>query len=351
MSRRDRSAKRWLGIAPGPQGPASSDPAETYTLSGTINDYDSAGLDGVTVTLTGDASDSTTTAGGGAYSFTVEDGSYTVTPTKDGSVFSPSSAAVVVSGANKVADTMTELYYPRVWNAEGLTIGATSLSNASTDLPDDGSESVQLASYSTMDAIAGSPARDLTKCWQADAGGGEITLAQMDLGAGNGWVPSDGGTMRVEGVFWLDGTPSQGILYIFSSDDHGISCYVQGQRFFLDTWNASTPTNKVDVAGFSTDPSGVHWFLLSLEYNFSTNAYSIHARGLGSTGAEQENVTRTGTVTSPTFGASKEMIEFNVVSQKTNKNVNERNGVAQLWVCDTSSSFPDGYKQTSNFTP
>lgn len=83
----------------------------TYTISGTINDSAGAGLDGVTITLTGDASDSTTTAGGGAYSFSgLVDGSYTVTPTKSGSTFSPTSDAVTVSGGNATADTMAQVW-------------------------------------------------------------------------------------------------------------------------------------------------------------------------------------------------------------------------------------------------
>jgi len=83
----------------------------TYALTGTINDSAGAGLDGVTITLTGDASDSTTTAGGGLYSFAgLVDGSYTITPTKAGSTFSPTSDAVTVSGGAAVADTMAQVW-------------------------------------------------------------------------------------------------------------------------------------------------------------------------------------------------------------------------------------------------
>ena len=59
----------------------------TYTISGTIS-----GASGVTVTLSGDASDSQSVNSGGRYSFTVGcGGNYTVTPSKAGYTFSLSS--------------------------------------------------------------------------------------------------------------------------------------------------------------------------------------------------------------------------------------------------------------------
>ena len=58
-----------------------------FTISYTVT-----GADGVTVTLSGDASDSQTVNDNGSYSFTVfESRNYTVTPSKDGYTFTPSS--------------------------------------------------------------------------------------------------------------------------------------------------------------------------------------------------------------------------------------------------------------------
>jgi len=92
--------------------------AQVWEITGTINDSAGAGLSGVTVTLTGDASDSTTTAGDGTYSFSgLSDGSYTVTPTKSGSTFSPTSDAVAISGSDAAADTMAQ-----VWEISGSIV-------------------------------------------------------------------------------------------------------------------------------------------------------------------------------------------------------------------------------------
>ncbi|MHC4180724.1 MAG: carboxypeptidase regulatory-like domain-containing protein, partial [Planctomycetota bacterium] len=116
----------------------ADDAAVTYSISGTINDSAGAGLDGVTVTLTGDASDSVVTAGGGAYQFTgLAAGSYTVTPTKAGSTFLPASAAVTIVAANKTATTMAQ-----VWDITGqiLDSAGAGLSGVTVTLSGDASD-------------------------------------------------------------------------------------------------------------------------------------------------------------------------------------------------------------------
>jgi hypothetical protein len=94
---------RWSGIKPSASSPiATSVAAATYTISGTIDDSAASPLGSITVVLSGDASDSTTTAVDGTYSFTVEDGSYVVTPTPPaGKEFGPASTNVTVSGGNQ----------------------------------------------------------------------------------------------------------------------------------------------------------------------------------------------------------------------------------------------------------
>jgi hypothetical protein len=70
--------------------------AQTFIISGTIS-----GGAGVTVTLGGAASAATTTDSSGNYSFAgYTNGSYTVTPARTGLVFTPTSVAVAVQGAN-----------------------------------------------------------------------------------------------------------------------------------------------------------------------------------------------------------------------------------------------------------
>lgn len=75
-------------------------PVETYTISGIISG-DVQG--GVTLTLSGDATDSTVSAGDGTYSFSeLPNGTYTITPGLAGYSFTPNSRTVTVSDANVV---------------------------------------------------------------------------------------------------------------------------------------------------------------------------------------------------------------------------------------------------------
>ena len=72
--------------------------ANTYTLSGTLS---GAGGSGATVKLTGAATATTTANGSGSYSFTnLLAGAYTVTPTKSGFTFSPTSQNATITTAN-----------------------------------------------------------------------------------------------------------------------------------------------------------------------------------------------------------------------------------------------------------
>lgn len=77
-----------------------SSASQMYTISGTLSGIGGANA---TVNLTGNATTTTTSNASGVYSFTVTNGSYTVTPVKLGYIFSPTSRAVTVSNANVTA--------------------------------------------------------------------------------------------------------------------------------------------------------------------------------------------------------------------------------------------------------
>jgi len=70
----------------------------TYSISGTVS---GATTSGVTITLSGIGSSTTTTDAGGNYSFSgAANGNYTITPAKSGYTFSPASRSIVVNNAN-----------------------------------------------------------------------------------------------------------------------------------------------------------------------------------------------------------------------------------------------------------
>jgi FtsP/CotA-like multicopper oxidase with cupredoxin domain len=73
----------------------------SYSISGTIRTSSGSPLEGVTVTLTGGASATTTTDGNGSYRFTgLGNGAYTVAPSRTGYTFTPSSSNVQINGAS-----------------------------------------------------------------------------------------------------------------------------------------------------------------------------------------------------------------------------------------------------------
>jgi hypothetical protein len=79
--------------------------ARTYTISGTISGL---GGPGATVKLTGATTATVTANSSGVYTFSsVANGSYTVTPTRTGYTFTPTSRSVTVSGANVTANFST----------------------------------------------------------------------------------------------------------------------------------------------------------------------------------------------------------------------------------------------------
>lgn len=74
-------------------------PSATHTISGNVVDNVGSGFEGVTVTLSGDASGTQQTDPNGDYSFPdLTGGSYTLTPSMEGFSFDPPSRAVTIAG-------------------------------------------------------------------------------------------------------------------------------------------------------------------------------------------------------------------------------------------------------------
>jgi hypothetical protein len=78
---------------------ASTTPLQTYSISGLITP--AAGGSGAAVTLSGAGSGSATADASGAFTFSgLSNGTYTLTPSRAGYTFSPTSQSVMVNGAN-----------------------------------------------------------------------------------------------------------------------------------------------------------------------------------------------------------------------------------------------------------
>jgi inhibitor of cysteine peptidase len=105
-----------------------------YSISGKVTSNGS-GLSGVTMTLSGDASKITQTNSAGTYVFTgLQNGSYTVTPTKNGYQFSPSSQSVTIAGLNVDNINFTSTYGYTI--SGKVTLGGIGLSGVTIVLSD-----------------------------------------------------------------------------------------------------------------------------------------------------------------------------------------------------------------------
>lgn len=89
----------------GSSDPAPSNNASTYNISGAVT-LSGAGLQGVTMTL--NSSTTVTTDASGNYTFSgLANGSYTITPSKTGYTFYPTSLAVSINGVNITGQNFT----------------------------------------------------------------------------------------------------------------------------------------------------------------------------------------------------------------------------------------------------
>jgi hypothetical protein len=104
----------------------------SYAISGTITPAASAA--GSTLTLSGTATGTTKPDASGNYTFSgLANGSYTITPSQGGFVFSPSKEAVTVNGANVTGMDFGQAS-SQVWSIRGTITPVGSASNATVTL-------------------------------------------------------------------------------------------------------------------------------------------------------------------------------------------------------------------------
>lgn len=106
----------------------------SYNLSGRVTEG-GTGLSGVTVSLSGSQSGSTTTDANGNYSFTVlAEGNYTLTPSKQNYTFSPANTSFSNLGGNQTAANFTATLNRHQISGRATDINGISLPNATMTL-------------------------------------------------------------------------------------------------------------------------------------------------------------------------------------------------------------------------
>jgi hypothetical protein len=111
-------------------GNSSTQPPQTYDISGTISP--TTGGNGAAVTLSGAASATTTANSSGSYTFNgLANGTYAVTPSHIGYAFSPTSQTATVSGANVTGINFTDIQQSATYTISG-TISPAAGGNGAT---------------------------------------------------------------------------------------------------------------------------------------------------------------------------------------------------------------------------
>jgi Domain of unknown function (DUF1929)/Bacterial Ig domain/Glyoxal oxidase N-terminus/Kelch motif len=107
--------------------------AQTWSLSGTISP--SSLGSGATVTLSGTSNATTTADGSGNFSFSgLANGPYTVTPSKTGFTFTPTSTNATISGASVTGISFTTSSTAQTWSLSGVISPAAAGSGATVAL-------------------------------------------------------------------------------------------------------------------------------------------------------------------------------------------------------------------------
>jgi plastocyanin len=107
-----------------------------YIISGQVTS-NGPGLSGVNMTLSGASSATTTTDNTGNYTFALDNGSYTITPSKTGFTFNPTSSPQTVSGASvtgvNFTATQVQAASPTISGQVVSTTTSSGLSNVRID--------------------------------------------------------------------------------------------------------------------------------------------------------------------------------------------------------------------------
>ena len=258
--------------------------AVTYTISGKVT-LGGVGLSGVTVSLTGASTTTTTTDADGNYAFAgALNGSYTLASSRTGYAFSPASSAITVNGANLTGQDFTVVTYTisgkiTVNGAAlpGVTVSLTGASTTTTTTDANGNYAFAGAlngSYTLATSLAGydfSPASSAITVNGANLTGQDFTVV----------------TYTISGKITVNGAALPGVT--------------------VSRTGASTTSTTTDANGnyaFAGALNGSYTLTTSLAgYTFSSASRSITVSGANLTAQEftatDNRVAISGTVSAP----------------------------------------------------
>jgi Concanavalin A-like lectin/glucanases superfamily len=276
----------------------------TYSISGTIS---GVGGTGATVNLTGASAASTTADSGGNYTFSgLANGSYTVTPSKTGYVYTPASQAVTVNGANVSAvnfGSTTAPTYSISGTISGVggpaaTVKLTGTGSASTTADSGGNYTFSgfaNGSYTVTPSKTGyiytPPSKAVTvnganvSAVNFSSAGQTYSISGTISGAGG-----PGATVNLTGALTASTTADSGGNYTFSGLVNGSYTVTPSKTGYIYT----PPSKAVTVNGAS---------VTAVSFSSTAQAYSISGTISGA-GGPSATVNLTGTATASTTADS-----------------------------------------------
>jgi hypothetical protein len=272
-------------------------PGATYSVSGNVS---STGVN-ATVTLSGGASATTMADGSGNFSFPgLSNGSYTVTPTKAGYTFTPSSATATVSGANVTGLSFTAAAIPTYSisgnvSAAGANATVTLTGSASGTISADSSGNFTFTGlpnggYNVTPTKAGytfTPASASSTVNGANVTGANFTATVVTYSiSGNVSATGSGATVTLGGATSATTTADSSGNFTFTGLSNGSYTVTPAKTGYTFSPTSSPVTvNSGNVAGINFTASLV-------TYTISGNVSSIGANATVTlTGAASANTT------------------------------------------------------------
>jgi hypothetical protein len=294
----------------------------TYTISGTIT---GASVSGATVALTGDATDSTTSAVDGTYSFTgLSNGSYTVTPTLTDYEFTPASIDVTISDADDIDnDFVSSLALPYIVDFDDETTGQEPSTLAYKPVGATVTVAAEaLEGHTKLLSCSGADGRvyiTLPAAIAASSGFRVQCLIRGYFTANNNFFASP---MLTEDAP-IGSAPSDYIYCEFSENESNDRIQVGGRI------DSATDTNNIDLGTNTTDNDPKY---IRFEYNASTKDAKVTVLTIAGATYKAEQTTNLGDLT----GTFADLPYFNF-EINTAFGMNK---LAEIWVGEITDAWP-----------
>jgi len=258
-----------------------------------------------------------------------------------------SNLGLVGGGVGAAAPGAVEM--PIIYNFEGDTIGETGTQLAAKDTHF-GLRDVAAVRASDYDILNG--IYDARLAQALCNAGTTCPYATITLPAGAGFVPSAGGEVILEMIVNASGTGSRANFYWGSEDDDdGLTFEVYGNSYHYvktKTGGSWDPAWKIGPYGIGVIPlSNQDWDVWQIKYRYSDNRVQARMFHLAASPSFDSGWKTIGTVSSPSFNASKEHTRLTVAASN---NTGATCGIAQARIADFAvSGAGNGEAGTHNY--